>query len=148
MEKGIYFVADKDKVPLLWKNSNFFTEEEIQYYIKNGIPKEKDLPVLLPVFSEGWMALQYIKRHSLQDAQVGFIEDQEYWSYILNIAKNSNVKKIITNPCILDYGHECTLLTFELDEVSNFSDFNNTMKEFESFDGKCGYSLKELLNKN
>lgn len=144
MDKGIYFIADKNGNPIIWKNDKFFTEEEIQHYIKTGKPKDKDLSMLFPVFSEGWMALQYSIKRSVQDIQVGQVTNQEVWTYILDILRNNNVKTVITNPCIKDIVHECMLLTWEIDKITDFESFDSTMKNIESFDEKCGYSVNDL----
>lgn len=144
MEKGTYFVASKDRVPLFWKNENFFTEEELGQSTNTGEKPEKALPLLFPLFSEAWMALQYIKRHSLEGAQVGLIDDQEYWSYLLKLAKETSVSKIITNPCIIDTAHECMLLTYDLDSVEDFTTFDSLMKSMELPLDTGGYNKNNL----
>ena len=147
MEKGIYYIVDaKSKAPFLWKNDKFWTEKEIEYYGKNGKPMEKDLALLLPVFSESWMALQYKKRHSLKNILVGLVTEQSYWSYILNILKNNEVKGIVVNPCILDIKHECELLIFKSDQIADFDSFDSYMKKLESYNGKHGYDFDKIKN--
>lgn len=148
-EKGIWFIASQDGLPIYWKNDKFWTEKEMEYYGKTGKAMEKDLDMLFPIFCEAWMALQYAKRHNLKDKQFGIVTNQEHWSDLLKMASENNVKAIALNPCIKDFEHECVLLTYTMDKVADLSKFNEEVKNGISFDnGEHGYDKKKHLTKN
>lgn len=147
MEKGIHFLAGKEGHGslVLWKNEKLFTYDEIEYFRKTGKAHEKDLNLMLPVFSEAWVALQYAKKHNLKDVLIGLSSDQEHWSYILELAKRNNAQRIVINPCIDDTPHECALITYTFDTAASFSEIDSGMKSIV-IEGQGGYD-KDKLNK-
>ena len=142
MEKGIYLIANKETGALyVWKNDKFFSEEEIKRYKENRKTREKD-ELLLPVFNEAWIALQYIKANKIKDGSVCQVLNQNAWSEFIEIAKKQEVQRAVLNRCILNVVHECFLMIYDLDKINNFK---KTETMFKNVDLVCGGYDKEKL---
>lgn len=138
MEKGIFIIADKsDGAAYLWKNTKFFSEDEIK------AQEHKD-EIFLPIFNEAWMALQYIKANNLEGSAVCGISGPEAWDYYLGMAKKTGAEKAVLNRCILNTAHECTLMTYLLDEIKDFKKADQIMKSSDYISE--GYDKQKLLN--
>lgn len=142
MQNFFTIVDNKNQLPIFWRN-----HEDPSFFDENSSNSPKKNEMFLTIFTEPWMAFEFMDSSNMINGEIYIIDSQKSWDFFKMVCQGEDVERVVINRCILTNNlHERLFPIISLKNQNDFAKFSNLIQNTETC--KVCYDQDRFLKDN